>query len=62
MMKDEDGMLNSAYHIRYEKVGGETKAYLAEIPTTCAFGKNEQDAFVHLMLLLYGDREISDRK
>ncbi len=49
-----------AYQIKYEKVGDEVKAYLAEIPTTCAFGKDEKEAFVNLMMLLYGERKIED--
>jgi hypothetical protein len=48
---------NMAYQIKYEKVGDEVKAYLAEIPTTCAFGKNEKEAFINLIHLLHGERE-----
>ena len=50
------------YQIKYEKVGEEVKAYLVEIPTTCAFGKNEKEAFTNLMLLLHGKREIQDKE
>ena len=49
-----------AYHIKYEKVDDEVKAYLAEIPTTCAFGKDENEAVVNLLMLLHGKREIPD--
>ena len=49
-----------AYHIKYEKVDDEVKAYLAEIPTTCAFGKNEKEAFKNLILLLHGERKIEE--
>ena len=36
-----------AYHIKYEKIGNEVKAYLAKISTTCAFEKNEKEAFAN---------------
>ena len=49
-----------AYKVKYEKVGDEVKAYLAEIPTTCAFGKDEDEAAANLLILLHGKREILD--
>jgi hypothetical protein len=44
--------------IKYQEVGDEVKAYLAEIPTTCAFGKNKREAFVNLRMLLHGERKL----
>jgi hypothetical protein len=53
-------MMNMAYQIKYKIIGNEVRAYLAEIPTTCAYGKDEKEAFASLMLLLHGEREIPD--
>ena len=49
---------NLTYHIKTRTgEGGEIIAYLEEMPTTSAYGKDKVKAITNLLFLLHGERD-----
>lgn len=52
-MDDEQKTINKVIIV---EENGEFKAYLENIPTTCAYGVSKPEAFKNLIILLHGER------